>query len=373
VLTSLFGIRIILLLGKTVPLPAPASVMNALTRVQVINDVDGRDGFQLTFTLAKDKLGDYGLLRSGALDPDQRLIVGVILGVMPEPLIDGVIYHQQVTPGNEPGTSTLTVSGRDISVLLDLEERNAEYRNRPDFLIAAEILANYAQYGIVPQPTPTTDLPIELQRIPRQHETDLRFLQRMARRNGFVFYIEPLTIGVSRAYFGPENRAGLPQPALSIDLGTATNVNSLHFSDDALAAAGVSGAFVEPITKTSLTIPPLPSLRVPPLALSPASPRRRTLARNTAGQNPAQAATSLLAATTNTPDSSTATGELDTVRYGSILRARRLVDVRGAGVKHNGTYYVRSVTHKIERGSYTQEFTLSREGTGALLPIVRPK
>ena len=29
----------------------------------------------------------------------------------------------------------------------------------------------------------------------------------MAERNGFVFYIEPLTFGVNTAYWGPENRA----------------------------------------------------------------------------------------------------------------------------------------------------------------------
>ena len=136
--------------------------MNALKHVKVINDADGQDGFQITFTLGKDKLGDYSLLSSGVLDPDKRVVIGVLLGASLEPLIDGVIYHHQVTPSNEPGMSTLTVSGRDISVLLDLEEKNAEYKNRPDFLIVNEILASYAQYGIVPQVMPTTDVPIEL-------------------------------------------------------------------------------------------------------------------------------------------------------------------------------------------------------------------
>ncbi len=371
-LTSLLGIRLILLLGKTVPLPASAAVMNALTHVKVINDGDGQDGFQISFTLGKDKTGDFGLLASGALDPDQRVVIGVLLGASLEALIDGVIYHHQIAPSNEPGLSTLTVSGRDISVQLDLEEKNAEFKNRPDFLIATEILASYAQYGIVPQVTPTTDVPIELQRIPRQHETDLKFLQRMAKRNGFVFYIEPLTLGASKAYFGPENRLGLPQPALSVDLGSATNLNSLHFSNDALAGVGTKGSFVEPITKMSIPIPPLPSLRVPPLAAVPSAARRTQLMRRTANQNPAQAATTALAAVTNAPDAVTANGQLDSVRYGNVLRARRLVGVRGAGLLHDGMYYVRRVTHEIEKGKYTQDFTLSREGRGALLPIVRP-
>ncbi|HMR66240.1 MAG TPA: hypothetical protein PKE64_19690 [Anaerolineae bacterium] len=373
-LTSLLGIRLVLLIGPTVPLPAPAEAMTALTHAKVINDDREGDGFQLTFTLGKSPIGDYNLLSSGALNPDRRVVIGLIMGALPEPLIDGIITHHQITPSNEPGLSTLTVSGRDLSVMLDLEERNAEYRNRPDFLIATEILTQpaYAQLGLVPQTSPTADLPLELQRIPRQHETDFRFLQRLARRNGYVFYTEPLTIGVTRAYWGPENRLGLPQPALSVNLGTATNVNSLNFSQDALAPAGAAGNFVEPITKTSLRIPPLPSLRVPPLASSPAAPRRRSLMRQTAGQSPTQAATTLLAATTRSPDAISASGQLDTVRYGHILRARRLVGVRGAGLRHDGLYYVRRVTHEIEPGKYTQDFTLSREGTGALLPVVRP-
>ncbi len=371
-LTSLLGIRLILLTGKTVPLPAPAAAMNALKHVKVINDADGQDGFQMTFTLGKDKTGDYGLLAGGALDPDKRVVIGVLLGASLEPLIDGVIYHHQISPANEPGMSTLTVSGRDISVLLDLEEKNVEYKNRPDFLIVNEILAGYAQYGIAPQAMPTTDIPLELYRVPRQHETDLRFIRRMAQRNGYVFYIEPLTLGATTAYFGPENRLGIPQPALTVDMGSACNVNSLNFTNDALAPVGAKGSFVEPITKTSIPIPPLPSLRVPPLAASGASPRRTRLMRQTAGQNPAQAATSLLAATSRAPDAVSATGQVDSVRYGSVLRARRLVGVRGAGLRNNGLYYVRRVTHEIEVGKYTQDFTLSREGTGSLLPLVRP-
>ena len=371
-LTSLLGIRLILLIGSTAPLPAPAAVMNALKQVRVVNDADGQDGFQITFTLGKDRLGDYRLLASGALDPDKRVVIGVLLGASLEPLIDGVIYHQQVASGSEPGMSTLTVSGRDISALLDLEERNAEYRNLADSMIVKEILAGYAQYGIVPNAMPTTDVPLELQRVPRQHETDLQFIRRMAQRNGYVFYVEPLTLGATTAYFGPENRLGLPQPALSVDMGTATNANTLNFTNDALAPVDTEGSFVEPSSKTSIPIPPLPSLRVPPLAASPTAARRTMLLRQTASQNPGQAATTALAARTRAPDAVSASGQVDTVRYGHVLRARRLVGVRGAGLKNDGFYIVRQVTHEIEMGKYTQDFTLSREGTGALLPVVKP-
>jgi hypothetical protein len=372
-LSSLFGVRLILLLGKSVPLPPPYEVSDALTGVEVRNDTGGDgDGFQLTFTLAKALGVEYGLLAAGALEPFTRVIVGVLLGATPEVLIDGIITHHQVSPGDRPGAATLTVSGRDVSVMLDLEEKDESYPNQPDFVIVTSLLSRYAQYGIVPMPIPTADVPIMLQRIPRQSETDLRFVQRLAQRNGYVFYVEPLTFGASTAYFGPENRLSLPQPGLSQNLGDATNVRSLTFTNDALAPVATEGSMLEPITKTALPVPSLPSLRVPPLALQPTQARRTVRLRQAANQNPAQAAAGAAAAVSTAPEAVTGEGELDAVRYGHVLRARRLVGVRGAGASYDGFYYVRRVTHRIARGSYTQSFSLSREGTVTMVPAIVP-
>jgi hypothetical protein len=268
--------------------------------------------------------------------------------------------------------STLTVTGKDVSMMLDLEEKNQSYENQPDFLIVLQLIGKYAQYGLIPQATPTTDVPIIIQRIPRQHETDLKFIERMAERNGFVFYIEPLTFGANTAYWGPENRVSIPQSALTMNMGQATNVTSLHFSQDALAPVSTQGSFVEPLTKTSIPIPSLPSLRVPPLVPSPTEARRTVLMRDTANQNPAQAATTALARATRSPDSVRGEGELDSVRYGKVLRARKLVGVRGVGFTYDGLYYVRSVTHSISRGQYHQRFSTTREGTGSLSPVLIP-
>jgi hypothetical protein len=368
-LTSLLGIRLIVLTGQTIPLPASYDVMTALTRVEVTNDAQNGDGFQITFSLGKGML-DYGLLQSGALDPFTRVVIGVLLGTSPEVLIDGIITHQQIAPSPEPGMSTLTVSGKDVSMMLDLEEKNEEYKNQPDFVIVGRLLEQYAQYGLVPEPAPTVDIPIELMRIPRQHETDLKFIQRLAQKNGYVFYVEPVTFGVNTAYWGPEIRAGVPQPALSMNMGDATNVKSINFSQDAMAPVTTSGKFVDPFFKISLPIPQLPSLRLPPFVPSPTPARRVVLQRETANDNPAQAAIAEVSALMNAPDSVTADGELDAVRYGSVLRARKLVGVRGVGFSYDGLYYVRRVTHSIQRGEYTQSFSISREGTGSLLPIL---
>jgi phage protein D len=94
--------------------------------------------------------------------------------------------------------------------------------------------------------------------------------------------------------------------------------------------------------------------------------------RESANQSAATAATAAVAAVTRAPEAITGSGEVDSVRYGKVLRARRLVGVRGAGTSYDGFYYVRRVTHTLRPGEYRQSFTISRDGTGALLPVVVP-
>jgi hypothetical protein len=369
-LTNILGIRLVLLLGKSVPLPASYDLMSAFVKAEVTNDAKNGDGFQMTFSLSKG-LVDYNLL-DGTFDPDTRVILGVILGAIPQVLIDGIVTHHQVAPSNEPGMSTLTVTGSDLTVALDKEEKNKKYDNQPDSVIFSSLIANYAQYGLIPAPTLTTNIPLSVYETPWQQETDLKFIQRMAERNGFVFYIEPVTFGVNTAYFGPESRLGVPQPALTMNMGSWTNVDSLSFSLDGMAPVSTKGSFVEPITKLTIPIPSLPSLKIPPLVASPAPALRTVLMRDTANQNAGKAATSAVAALTNSPDAVKADGKVDTVRYGSILRARKLVGVRGAGLSYNGYYFVQRVSTTIERGQCSQSFSLTREGTKSLLPVVIP-
>jgi hypothetical protein len=372
VLTSLLGIRLVLWTGATIPSPPDRDVMASLVRVKVTNDARLGDGFQLTFAAAKRADGSYDLVSSSAFDPLNRVWVGVVMGAVPEVLVDGVITQTQLEPSNQPGLSTFMVTGTGLSLKLDLEERAERYPNQPDSVIVTQLLAGYPELGLVPVVTPTTDVPIEVDRVPRQRGTDLDFIHKAAGRNGFVFRIEPVTFGVNTAYWGPDNRIGLPQPALSINLGASTNVRRLTFGNDALAPVGAKGSFIEPIAKLRVPIPSLPPLRLPPLAASAVPAARTELLADTANANPAQALLASQAVATRAAEPLTAEGELDSIHYGTVLRARRPVGVRGAGLQHDGNWQVTSVTHEITKGRYSQQFALAREGTGALLPVVRP-
>jgi len=148
------GARLMLLIGSTVPAPAPYNVMDALVSLEVTNRDQDFDGFQMTFSLGKDSLVDYGLLSGGLLDPPNRVIVVAIIGVLPQVLIDGIITDHQVSPSNRPGESTLSVLGKDISVKLSLEEKNQTYPNQPDSIIVTRLIGSYATLGLVTRRSP---------------------------------------------------------------------------------------------------------------------------------------------------------------------------------------------------------------------------
>lgn len=372
-LQGMLGTRLLFWVGGTVPTPPTGAVVDALSSVEVTQDESQGAGFQIQFSLEANALGDYPLLSGGSLALFNRVWIAVFLGVTPEVLIDGIITHHQVTPGLDGSSATLTVTGRDVTVMLDLEEKTAKYENQPDFVVVGQVLARYAQYGLVPQVLPTTDVPLVLLRTPWQTETDLQFIRRLAHRNGFVFHVEPTTFGVNTAYFGPPARAAAPLPALTVGMGASSNVTALHFTLDALAPLTAEATLLEPISKATIPVPSIPSLRLPPFVLEPVGARRQTVVRESAHLNPALAASAVLGRVHAAPEAVNAEGEVDGERYGSVLRARRSVGVRGVGTSYGGQYWVRRVTHKVDRaGTYKQSFTLAREGTGALLPVVLP-
>ncbi|MEL7044952.1 MAG: hypothetical protein AAGL66_08025, partial [Pseudomonadota bacterium] len=176
---SLIGTNLALMLGPAVPLPAPPGVMEALESIQVSTNDTGRSGFQITLRVGRGRTDviDYGLQLGPLLQPFSRMVLIVSFGGLPEVLMDGVITNQQLSPGNEPGTSTLTVTGEDVSVMMDMEERSVEHPAQPEMVIAAKLIATYPQFGLIPMviPPPSLDMPIPTERIPVQQATDLEY------------------------------------------------------------------------------------------------------------------------------------------------------------------------------------------------------
>src|SRR5262245_1597598 len=116
------GVQLTILIGPLmVPLPAPLPVTEALQSVEV-NSSKERSGFQMTFSMGKTSPLQLALLPAGYFDPmiTRVVLVATVRG-LPTVIMDGVITRQDMQPGNQPGQSTLTITGEDLSILMDVE------------------------------------------------------------------------------------------------------------------------------------------------------------------------------------------------------------------------------------------------------------
>ena len=371
------GFYLTLLIGPTLPILAPQPVIDALQSAQVTTSAGKASGFQLTFALSKNSILNTALLPAGIFDPGIRVILMATVNSLPSVLMDGIITQQTVTPSSEPGQSMLTVTGQDLSLMMDLvEDIKMPWLATPVVGIVNLIVLKYALWGLIPAVIPPLEeiIDIPTQSWQSQRSSDLAYVNQLAEESGYVFYLIPGPLpGASIAYFGPEIRVGVPQPALNINMDTDTNVESLTFTYDGLARKQLSINILDPITN-SFAIPiPIPdvSLLRPPLVLRQASSLRTATLDDTAELDPIRAALFGLSDSVS-PDPIVATGQLDVLRYGQPLQARQLVGVRGSGMAYDGLYYVTSVTHNIKRGEYKQSFSLAREGLISITPKVVP-
>jgi hypothetical protein len=308
--------------------------------------------------------------------PFIRVVVAVTLNGTPEVLIDGVVTQTQSTPASSADSSAqLVVTGEDLSRVMDF----IPFDGVPFPALPAEarvelLMLKYAMFGVLPLVIPSViiDVPIPVERIPRQEGTDLAYVTSLAEEVGYVFYLEPGPLpGSSVAYWGPEVRIGVPQPALNVAMDAHTNVGALSFNYDGSSRALPILFIQEPISKAPILIP-IPDVTPlsPPLGIIEPFPNRIEPITNTAKLSPFQAAAIAMAKAAKSADAVSGHGSLDVTRYGRVLRARRLVGVRGAGPAFDGLHFVKSVKHQIKRGEYKQDFDLVRNGLLSTVPRV---
>jgi hypothetical protein len=370
-------IHLTLMMGKTIPVPVKLPLSDALLSAQVTVTAGQASGFQLVFDLAKVAVINQVLLPSGFFNAEIRVILVVTVNGVPTVLMDGIITQQELDVANQAGSSTMTITGQDLTALMDLVEKNASaFPGTTDAERAETIIQAYAQYGITPvvvkeiypyapDPNDQTDF---------QQGTDLAYLNQLAQDNGYVFYLDPGPLpGQSTGYWGPEVRTGAAQPALTINSDAASNVEQLTFTYDGTARQQPSALVLDEASRaiSSSPVPPLTAI-YPKLAKIPAPALKSIVLDDTANENPQQILAEQLALVAQSAQAITVSGTLDVVRYGRVLEPRKLVGVRGGGVTYDGLYYVTSVTHNLQRGEYTQDFTLAREGLISLTPTVIP-
>jgi hypothetical protein len=374
------GIQFTLLMGPIIPLTPPRVVIDALDSVEVQTTDTGPSGFQLRFQFtSKSELNTIFVIAAGnstsMATPPLRVLLIVTLNGNSQPLFDGVMTNVEVQAGNQGTPGTVTVTGEDLTKVMDMQDFSGlPFPAMPIEARVALLCAKYAAFGVTPLPIPILfpDVPIPIDKIPAQKGTDLQYIRELAEEVGYVFYIEPgPTPGTNIAYFGPEIKIGIPQPALNVDMDALTNVESLNFTFDPTKGVLPIVFIQNQLTRVPIPIP-IPNINPlqPPLGALSTPIANLKILKDTAKLNPMQAISRGLSEAKKSQDSVTATGNLDVLRYGRVLKARGLVGVRGAGIAYDGLYYVQSVKSSLKRGEFKQSFTLTRNGLISITPKV---
>jgi phage protein D len=278
-------------------------------------------------------------------------------------LISGYITHVNPTFDPDLSQSLLEIWGMDESVIMDREEKLKDWPNKKDSDIATEI---FDLYGFTPDVEDTPVVHDEALSTVIQRETDMRFLQRLAQRNGYECGVEN-----GAAYFGKPKLDESPQPVLAYFFGNETNLDRFAINVDGLVPANVAmfgvdrlnkkvaDTFVETGQHTSLGEKDGAAFLTPKV-----KPAKITVAMNAVTGKPEME--ELCRAYFHKAQwFVTAEGEIVGNFYGHALKAGKTVTIKGIGETYSGVYFVTHVTHSFTGDGYTQSFKVKRN---ALMP-----
>jgi phage protein D len=346
--------------------PAPPELIGVIQHLEVEDHADMADMVRMSVAISvRDGCGSWNVIDENTFQRLTKLRIEVNVGSgKTEPLIEAYVIETNADFANQPGQSVLNVVAMEPTVRMNLKEKVRAWPNMADSDIAEQIFDDYKFTAVVDPTQPSRD---ELDHTEMQRGTDIQFLQALAQRNGYECYVElnPESGKVAGHFHKPKLQQP-PQGVLSVNMGEATNVNSFHARYDMLKPTTVLAANVDVHSKEQQSGD---SDSLGDKALGSASTvytddSRQVLLSGTGLAQTGELQTAAQAEVDRSSWAITAEGDVNTVAYGDVVRAKRPIMVRGAGLQFSGTYYVESVLHTFSGNGYTQHFTLRRNAAG---------
>jgi phage protein D len=280
-----------------------------------------------------------------------------------QPVLKGYITHLRPVFAAGLDQCHLEIWGMDASVLMDREDKLKDWPGKKDSDIATEI---FGAYGLTPNVEDTGIVHDDRVSTIIQRETDIQFLRRLALRNGYECFVDGDT-----GYFRPPQLSATPQPVLSVQFGDDTNVNRFQLEVNALGPAKAAMVQLERDSKELIDVASVAGSQQA-LGTKPADSYLGP------GMTPGLVQVSK-AVTTGDAEMTAlcqglanegewfvcGSGEVAANQYGSVLKPRGLVTIKGIGETYSGVYYVSHVDHVFTADGYVQRFRVKRN---ALMP-----
>jgi phage protein D len=349
--------------------PASAAVLNAIKQIEVEDHAEMADMLRLRLAVAvKEDGSGWTLLDDALFTRLANLKLNITVGSgAATPLISAYVIEVDTKFSNEPSGSELIVTAMDPTVLMHLEEKVKSWPNMKDSDVANAIFAD-SSYGFDPVVESTNWSRQENDHTLIQRGTDIQFLHQLAERNGYECFVEMSDAGVVEGHFHPPKHDGQPQGTLTVNTGSATNVNRFQAKFDMLGPTTAKAATLDPDDASSQSGQADNATQADGMGDAPAVPAerpRKVLLSQLGMAQSGEVQRYTQAIVDRSSWSIVAEGELNTLAYGGVLKAKQPVMVRGVGRQFSGRYYVERVLHTIgSDGSYTQRFTLRRNATG---------
>jgi phage protein D len=330
----------------------------SLLEMEVEEDHRLATAFRIRLALTKQGDGLWAFLDDERVQLWNKVKITVNLADEDEELVDG--YMTQIKPhlDRDEDKSYLEIIGLDATCLMSVEEKISDWPSKSDSDIAREI---FMSYSLPAEVDDTLVIHDEVVSTIIQRETDIQFLKRLARRNGFECFVKG-----GMGYFRKPVLTDAPQPLLSAHFGGETNLVSFDATVDALRPTTVEMHQIDVIAKElqNVVVESTDQLALGrDAALSVEIPNGIT-AKMIVKHAPATGQPEMENLSRAQFDEASwfiqGRGEVESTVYGAVLQTRKLVPIKGIGELFSGVYYVTNVRHLFSNGRYTQHFTARR-------------
>ena len=348
---------------------ASSTLLNAIKQIEVEDHAAMADMLRLRLAVAiKEDGSGWTLLDDALFTRLANLKLSVTIGSGSAiPLINAYVIEVDTSFSSAPNGSELVVTAMDSTVLMHLDERVKPWPNMMDSDVASSIFSD-GSYKFTPVVESTKWSRQENDHTLMQRGTDIQFLHQLADRNGYECFVEMNDSGEVEGHFHPPKHDAQPQGTLTINMGSATNVNKFRAKFDMLGPATAKATTLDPDDKSAQKgqadeVTQADGMGDEPVV--PADRPRKVLLSQLGMAQAGEVQRFAQSVVDRSSWSIVADGEVNTVAYGGALKAKQPVMVRGVGRQFSGRYYVERVLHQITSdGSYVQKFTLRRNATG---------
>jgi hypothetical protein len=334
-------------------------VLNAARLIEVDEQLGDGTTYRIDYEIDIEE-DDIPRLIDSRLAPGSELSILVSTTDRNYCLVKGPIHAQEIHLQHGGAGSLLTVIGSDRSIEMDRETRTAIWADVTDSDAVTSILSGY---GFTPDIETTTAGHYTDKHALVQRDSDLRFVRRLAQRNGFLFWITYDEMGLETAHFKSPPVEGEAETTLVIN-NDQPHLQSLELVWDVEQPTSVVSAQLDLNDLSDMDGgaegSPLTVLADQDLQQISGEVRSIHLHAPADDTGDMQSRSRGLLVDANWFIRATCQTSLHLI--GKVIQAHTLVAIQGAGSRFSGKYLVAGTRHRIDSTEHQMELTLVRNG-----------